>query len=251
MTVADPDSGSPDADCADARRQRAIRSFVRREGRLTDAQSDALTRLWPRYGLGPLPDGEHVLPMPATDFGAAFGRAAPLSLEIGFGNGERLAGAAAGRPDMDFIGAEVHRPGVGRLLQVVEQQGLANVRVMCADAAEFLRTVAPRARFAEIVLLFPDPWHKTRHHKRRIVQPAFVASVVEALAPGGRFRLATDWAPYAEHMLQVLSTEPRLRNLAADGRFVPRPEDRPLTRFENRGLRLGHEVADLDFIKYP
>lgn len=231
------------------RHPRAIRSFVRREGRLTDAQADALARLWPRYGLGPMPDGEHVLPLPPIDFEQAFGRTAPLSLEIGFGNGERLAQAASRHPDIDYIGAEVHRPGVGRLLQEVEQRGLSNVRVMCADAAEFLRTVAPRARFAEIVLQFPDPWHKTRHHKRRIVQPAFVASVVEALAPGGAFRLATDWAPYAEHMLAVLGAEPRLRNASLDGRFVPRPEDRPLTRFENRGLRLGHEVADLEFIR--
>ena len=114
---------------------------------------------------------------------------------------------------------------------------------------EFLRTVAPKDRFAEVLVLFPDPWHKSRHHKRRIVQPAFVADVVAALAPGGRFRLATDWAPYAEHMLEVLNAEPRLENCSADGRFVPRPEDRPLTRFENRGLRLGHEVADLEFVK--
>lgn len=237
------------APSVDSRRQRAIRSFVRREGRLTEAQSSALTRLWPRHGLGPLPDGEHVLPLPAIDFDAVFGRHAPLSLEIGFGNGERLAQAAAAHPEMDFIGAEVHRPGVGRVLQVIEQAGLSNVRVMCADAAEFLRTVAPKDRFAEIVLLFPDPWHKTKHHKRRIVQPAFVTSVVDALAPGGRFRLATDWAPYAEHMLDVLGAEPRLRNASADQRYVPRPEDRPLTRFESRGLRLGHEVADLEFIK--
>jgi tRNA (guanine-N7-)-methyltransferase len=233
----------------DERRQRAIRSFVRREGRLTDAQSDALTRLWPRYGLGPMPDSEHVLPLPPMDFTQAFGREAPLSLEIGFGNGERLAKAAAANPGIDYIGAEVHRPGVGRLLQEVEQAGLTNVRVMCADAAEFLRAGAPAARFAEVVLQFPDPWHKTRHHKRRIVQPDFVATVVEALAPGGRFKLATDWAPYAEHMLDVLHAEPRLRNASPDGRFVPRPEDRPLTRFELRGLRLGHDVADLEFIK--
>lgn len=247
--TAAPDAAPLDAAAEDARRQRAIRSFVRREGRLTDAQADALTRLWPRFGLGPYPDGEHVLPLPPTDFTTAFGREAPLSLEIGFGNGERLAQAAQANPDIDHIGAEVHRPGVGRLLQEVEQRGLSNVRVMCADAAEFLRTVAPRGRFAEVVLQFPDPWHKTRHHKRRIVQPDFVATVVEALAPGGRFKLATDWAPYAEHMLAVLSAEPRLRNASADGRFVPRPPDRPLTRFENRGLRLGHEVADLEFIR--
>lgn len=246
MIEAGPD---PAAAPGDPRRARAIRSFVRREGRITDAQAEALSRLWPAFGLGPLTDGEYVLPLPATDFTLAFGRGAPLSLEIGFGNGERLAQAAAAHPEWDFIGAEVHRPGVGRLLQEVEQRGLGNVRVMCADAAEFLRTVAPAARFAEVVLQFPDPWHKTKHHKRRIVQPAFVASVVAALAPGGRFRLATDWAAYAEHMLAVLHAEPRLRNASADGRFVPRPEDRPLTRFETRGLKLGHEVADLEFIR--
>jgi tRNA (guanine-N7-)-methyltransferase len=232
-----------------ARRSRSIRSYVRREGRLTEAQSGALQRLWPAYGLGPFPEGEHVLPMPEVDFDAVFGRRAPLSLEIGFGNGERLANAAAARPETDFVGAEVHRPGVGRLLQEVEARGLENVRVMCADAAEFLRTAAPRGRFAEVVLLFPDPWHKTRHHKRRIVRPAFVADVVAALASGGRFRLATDWAQYAEAMLEVLNAEPGLRNVSPDGRFVPRPEDRPLTRFESRGLRLGHEVADLEYLK--
>ncbi len=231
------------------RRARAIRSFVRREGRITDAQADALERLWPQYGLGPMPDGEHVHPLPAIDFSEAFGRAAPLSLEIGFGNGERLAQAAAAHPEINHIGAEVHRPGVGRVLQEVEKLGLGNVRVMCADAAEFLRTTAPRGAFCEVVVQFPDPWHKTKHHKRRIIQPAFVATVADALAPGGRFKLATDWAPYAEAMLEAIATEPRLKNLSPDGRFVPRPEDRPLTRFENRGLRLGHEVADLEFIR--
>lgn len=236
-----------DIDMADGRRARAIRSFVRREGRLTEAQSGALTRLWPRYGLGPLPDGEHVLPLPAQDFDAVFGRRAPLAFEIGFGNGERLAQAAGDRPDWNFVGAEVHRPGVGRLLQEVERRGLENVRVMCADAAEFLRESAHAGRFDEIALLFPDPWHKKRHHKRRIVQPAFVADVVAALKPGGRFRLATDWADYARHMLEVLDAEPRLRNVAGPGGFVPRPADRPLTRFENRGLRLGHQVADLEY----
>lgn len=233
----------------DGRRARAIRSFVRREGRLTDAQSGALERLWPHFGLGPLPDGEHVLPLPAQDFAVMFGRAAPLALEIGFGNGERLVEAATARPDWNFVGAEVHRPGVGRALQAVEQRGLSNVRVMCADAALFLREAVAPASFAEIALLFPDPWHKKRHHKRRIVQPAFVADVVAALAPQGHFRLATDWADYARHMIEVLDAEPRLRNAAGSGGFVPRPVDRPLTRFEKRGLKLGHEVADLDYVK--
>lgn len=229
---------------------RAIRSFVRREGRLTGAQSEALIRLWPRYGLGAFPQGEHLLPLPSLDFASLFGREAPLALEIGFGNGERLAQTAAERPALNFIGAEVHRPGIGRLLQALEQGGLDNVRVICGDAVAFLHERAPPGRFAEIALLFPDPWHKKRHHKRRIVQPEFVARVVTALAPGGRFRLATDWAPYAEHMLDVLNAEPRLRNASADGRFVPRPEDRPVTRFETRGLKLGHAVVDLEFIRF-
>ncbi len=244
IDIEQPASGIADED---ARRARSIRSFVRREGRMTDAQSGALQRLWPRYGLGVFPDSEHVLPLPAQDFTAVFGRAAPLALEIGFGNGERLAQAAADRPDWNFVGAEVHRPGVGRLLQDAEQRGLTNLRVMCADAAEFLRNEAVAGSFAEIALLFPDPWHKKRHHKRRIVQPAFVNDVVTALAPGGRFRLATDWADYARHMMEVLGAEPRLRNVAGEGGFVPRPQDRPLTRFENRGLKLGHDVFDLEF----
>jgi tRNA (guanine-N7-)-methyltransferase len=244
-TLAEPAPAS----ATEPSRVRGIRSYVRREGRITEAQADALRRLWPRYGLGPLPEGEHVLPLPPLDLAATFGRRAALGFEIGFGNGERLVQAALTRPEMDFVGAEVHRPGVGRVLQELEKLGLDNARVMCADAVEFLRSgVAPGA-FAEIVLQFPDPWHKTRHHKRRIVQPEFTAMVATALAPGGRFRLATDWAPYAEHMLDVLNGEPRLRNLSPDGRFVPRPLDRPLTRFENRGLRLGHEVADLEFIR--
>ncbi len=216
---------------------------------MTDAQREALTRLWPRYGLGEFPEGEHLLPLPTLDVESLFGRIAPLALEIGFGNGERLAQAAELRPETDFIGAEVHRPGIGRLLQDAERRGLGNLRVLCGDAAEFLQSGAQPGSFIEIALLFPDPWHKKRHHKRRIVQPAFVAAVASALAPGGRFRLATDWAPYAAHMLDVLNAEPRLRNASPDNRYVPRPEDRPLTRFENRGLRLGHEVADLEFIR--
>jgi len=230
-------------------RARGIRSFVRREGRLTDAQADALQRLWPRYGLGSYPEGEHLLPVPAQDWPALFGRRAPLAFEIGFGNGERLIHAAQTRPEVDFIGAEVHRPGVGRALQDIEKLGLSNVRVMCADAVEFVRHAVAPGTFAEVAVLFPDPWHKTRHHKRRIIQPEFAALIANALAPGGRFRLATDWAPYAEHMLDVLNAEPALRNTAENGRTVPRPDDRPLTRFEKRGLRLGHEVADLEFIR--
>lgn len=221
------------------RRARAIRSFVRREGRITDAQADALARLWPHYGLGPMPDGEHVHPLPEIDFAVAFGRAAPLSLEVGFGNGERLAQAAERHPEINHIGAEVHRPGVGRVLQDVEKRGLTNVRVMCSDAAEFLRTTAPRGAFCEVVVQFPDPWHKTRHHKRRIVQPAFASLVASRLRPGGLFRLATDWVPYAEHMREVLDAAPEF-----EGGPVPRPDSRPITRFEARGERLGHVTTD-------
>ncbi|MBL6751501.1 MAG: tRNA (guanosine(46)-N7)-methyltransferase TrmB [Nevskia sp.] len=218
---------------------RAIRSFVRREGRITPAQKHALEELWPRYGVEF--DG-HTPLVPAQ----MFGRSAPLVVEIGFGSGAHLAAAARGRPDADFLGIEVHRPGVGRLLQDLAAAGLGNVRVICADAVEVLRQGLPAGSVDEIFILFPDPWPKKRHHKRRLIQPGFAALLAQALRAGGRLRLATDWADYAAHMLAVLQAEPRLRNTAAAG-FAPRPATRPTTRFEARGLRAGHAVFDLDY----
>jgi tRNA (guanine-N7-)-methyltransferase len=220
---------------------RAIRSFVRREGRITPAQQQALERLWPRYGVEysgtPLRPAE------------LFGRQAPLVVEIGFGSGDHLLTSAQHRPDTDFLGIEVHRPGAGRVLQQADKLGLNNLRVLCHDAVEVLREGLPAGAVDEIVIFFPDPWPKKRHHKRRLIQPAFAGVLARALRPGGRLRLATDWADYARHMLEVLNAAPHFANRAADGGAVPRPDDRPLTRFESRGLRLGHEVADFEYLR--
>lgn len=220
---------------------RRIRSFVRREGRITVGQKDALDRLSPRYSLdgleGPL------------EFAAIFGRVSPVSFEIGFGSGTALLARAQAYPQHDHIGVEVHRPGVGSVMLQAESLGLRNLRVMSHDAVEVLRhQIAPQA-LAEIVIEFPDPWHKSRHHKRRLIQAEFAALLAERLAVGGVLRLATDWANYAEQMLEVLNAEPRLQNLAPDRGFVPRPASRPVTRFEARGERLGHAVFDLAYTR--
>ncbi|MDY0049334.1 MAG: tRNA (guanosine(46)-N7)-methyltransferase TrmB [Halothiobacillaceae bacterium] len=215
---------------------RPIRSFVRREGRLTVGQQRALDELFPRFGL----PGDTPL-----DLSAVFGRSAPVTLEIGFGNGETLAAMAAAAPERDFIGIEVHRPGVGHLLQRIEALGLTNLRVICADAVEVLEHALADASLDTVQLFFPDPWHKSRHHKRRIVQPAFVARIARKLAPGGLFHLATDWENYAEHMREVMEAAEEFRNATAPGAYAPRPSWRPLSKFEQRGLRLGHGVWDL------
>lgn len=222
---------------------RTIRSFVVRGGRLTDAQQRALDGLWPRYGLDPdIAGGSTPL-----DLDAIFGRRAPRSLEIGFGNGDHLAALAVRHPQRDYLGIEVHRPGVGRLLLTCEAQDIRNVRVICRDAVEVLEQALAPASVDEVLLLFPDPWHKKRHHKRRIVQPPFVASVARVLRSGGVFRLATDWEPYAVQMLEVLGASPDFENLAPGGGFAPRDPERAATRFERRGERLGHGVRDLAF----
>jgi tRNA (guanine-N7-)-methyltransferase len=221
---------------------RTVRSYVLREGRITPAQRAALERLWPRYGLEPPPGA--VLDIPAV-----FGRRAPLVVEIGFGSGSQLLAAAQARPDADFLGIEVHRPGVGRVLLAAEQAGLANLRVMCMDAVEVLRDALAPGAADELLILFPDPWPKKRHHKRRLIQPAFAQLLARVLRPGGRLRLATDWEDYAHHMMAVLGAEAQFGNAAGAGSFMPRPDDRLLTRFENRGLRLGHAVFDLEFIR--
>ncbi|HXH02607.1 MAG TPA: tRNA (guanosine(46)-N7)-methyltransferase TrmB [Candidatus Competibacteraceae bacterium] len=218
---------------------RQIRSFVRREGRLTPAQQRAMETLWARLGLAA---GAELL-----DLDRIFGRAAPRILEIGFGNGECLASMAQAQPECDFLGIEVHRPGVGHLLLRLEQLGLSNVRVLCADAVEALGGRFPDASLDRIQIYFPDPWPKKRHHKRRLIQPQFVALLARKLKPGGRLHLATDWEHYAQHMLEVLNAAPEFVNTADDGGFVPRPDYRPLTKFERRGLGLGHGVWDLLF----
>ncbi len=220
---------------------RAIRSFVVRGGRITEAQERALVDLWPRFGL------EHGAE--PLDLDAVYGRSAPRIVEIGFGNGENLAALARARPDVDVLGIEVHRPGVGRLLLTADQLGLANLRVVCHDAVEVLgQRIAPGS-FDQVLIFVPDPWHKKRHHKRRLVQPEFASLVASRLKAGGILRLATDWEPYALHMLEVLDACPELRNVSADGRFVPQPAERISTRFERRGLRLGHGVWDLAYAR--
>lgn len=233
-----PAAGGPDSDSAPHRR--AIRSFVARAGRMTVAQERAWRELWPRYGLA---ETDEVL-----DLDAAFGRVATRTLEIGFGNGESLVALAQAHPDDDFLGIEVHRPGVGHLMLRAESLELRNIRVACRDAVEVLSRQLPDASLDAVLLYFPDPWPKKRHHKRRIVQPAFVALVASKLKPGGRFRLATDWQNYAEQMLAVVGDCAMLEN-EFDAGYAPRPDSRPLTRFESRGQRLGHEVWDLCFRK--
>ncbi len=180
---------------------------------------------------------------------AAFGRDAPRTLEIGFGNGESLVALAAAHPERDFLGVEVHRPGVGHLMLRCEAERLTNVRAICRDAVEVLERRIADGAFDEVLLYFPDPWHKKRHHKRRIVQPAFVEQVARKLKPGGVFRMATDWQHYAEHMLATARACAALRNESTTGDYVPRPDSRPLTRFEQRGQRLGHGNWDLAFRK--
>jgi tRNA (guanine-N7-)-methyltransferase len=216
-----------------------IRSYVLRAGRLGSGQQRALAELAPRF----------VLPFVARplDFAAVFGRRAPVVLEVGFGMGDATAQVAAAAPETDFIGCEVHTPGIGALLQRIGAGGLTNLRIVRRDAVEALREMVPPASLAGVHVWFPDPWHKKRHNKRRLVQPAFVELVVSRLAPGGHLHCATDWQPYAEQMLEVLSAASGLRN-TAEG-YAPKPAWRPLTKFEARGLRLGHGVWDLLFTR--
>ena len=224
-----------------ARPLRRIRSFVLREGRLTAAQERALTELWVDFGID-------YAPAP-LDLDAVFGRAADRLLEIGFGTGDALAAYASAHPDVDCIGVEVHRSGVGHLLLRAQAENLHNIKVICHDAVEVLEHQLPAGSLTAIHVFFPDPWPKKRHHKRRLIQPAFVERLLRALKDGGELRLATDWQPYAEHMLAVLQAFPELTNLAGDDLYVDRHSERPVTRFERRGQRLGHGVWDLAFRK--
>lgn len=220
---------------------RSIRSFVRRQGRMTASQERALAELWPKYGLKP---GEELL-----DLDAVFGRSAPKVLEIGFGMGDALAEMALNHPEQDYLGIEVHRPGVGRLLARLEEQGCDNVRVFCHDAVEILQKQIPDNSLDRVLLFFPDPWHKKRHHKRRIVRSAFVQLIRAKLKPGGVFHLATDWEAYAEWMMEIMSAAEGFENLAGAGNYSEKPDYRPETKFERRGRRLGHGIRDLLFGK--
>lgn len=218
---------------------RPIRSFVLREGRMTDAQRHALETLWAKYGVDEGTD--------ALDFELLFGRAAPCHLEIGFGMGDALAGMGHAHPENDYLGIEVHSPGVGSFMQKAHALELNNVRVISADAVELLEKRIPNASLDAVYLFFPDPWPKRRHHKRRIVNPAFAALVARKLKPGGHFHMATDWQDYARHMLQVMSAAHDFTNVAGEKQFAPRPDYRPLTKFERRGQRLGHGIWDMIF----
>lgn len=222
-------------DGADARRP--VRSFVLRQGRMSPAQTRAFNDLLPRYGIDYVPR--------ALDFPAIFGREAPVILEIGFGMGETTAAIAQQQPHHDFLGVEVHMPGVGALLKRVDEQGLSNVRVIRHDAVEVVTNMLVAQTLAGIHVYFPDPWPKKRHHKRRLLQPAFVHLLATRLAPGGYFHAATDWEEYAREILATCAAEPALVNTADD--FALCPAWRPQTKFETRGRRLGHGVWDLLF----
>lgn len=219
--------------------QHTIRSFVLRQGRLSNAQHRACETLLPKYGIS--------FSQSALDLNQVFGRQAPKILEIGFGMGESTATIAQSHPDNDYLAIEVHTPGVGSLLNQIETLGLTNLRIIQHDAVEVLQHMLPAECLNGVHIFFPDPWPKARHHKRRLIQPALVARLCEHLKTGGYIHVATDWEDYAIQILQVLSQEPQLTNTAPD--YAPRPQYRPLTKFEQRGLKLGHGVWDLLFSK--
>ena len=217
---------------------RRIRSFMRRQGRATDSQKNALETLWDKYCLDPAQP---------VNFDDAFQRQAPLILEIGFGNGDSLAAMAEKNPDLNYLGIEVHKPGVGRLMLLLEQKKLTNVRIYHHDAIEILEQRIPDHSLTGVQLFFPDPWQKRCHHKRRIVKPSFVELLTKKLILGGYFHAATDWEHYAKEMLGVISANEKLLNTSKNKTYCERPEYRPLTKFEQRGVRLGHGVWDLIF----
>jgi tRNA (guanine-N7-)-methyltransferase len=220
---------------------RPIRSFVRREGRLTPGQKRAMEALLPRYGIE--------LTQHPLDFDQLFGNGIAVTLEVGFGNGESLAQMAQASPERGYIGIEVHRPGVGHLLQLIEQHQLSNLRIICADALEVFRSMVPAESLDTVQLFFPDPWPKKRHHKRRIINLGFTQLVAEKLKSNGTFHIATDWANYAETALEVIEQSQCFENLSPNKDFVQRPMERPVTKFEQRGQKLGHSVWDLMFRK--
>lgn len=231
-------SDMADDQTSTAHPHRRIRSFVLRQGRMTPGQQRAFDELWPRWGLA-----REAGALNAAD---VFGREAPLVLEIGFGMGQSLVAMAKAEPEKNFIGIEVHRPGVGKLLHGMAEHGVDNIRVYNDDAVEVLQQCLPDASLARVQIYFPDPWHKKKHHKRRLIQPEFLQLLRARLQPGGLLHVATDWQDYAEHILQTLGEAEGFRNLAAAG-YSPRPAFRPVTKFEQRGERLGHGVWDLLF----
>ncbi|MGF1705707.1 tRNA (guanosine(46)-N7)-methyltransferase TrmB [Enterovibrio baiacu] len=220
---------------------RRIRSFVRREGRLTKGQEQAMNDCWPTMGI----DFEEK----QLDWAEVFGNDNPVVLEIGFGMGASLVEMAKNAPEKNFVGIEVHSPGVGACLMAARDAGVTNLRVMCHDAVEVFEHMLPIASLETVQLFFPDPWHKARHHKRRIVQPEFVQMLRDKLKISGIFHMATDWENYAEHMVEVMDVAPGYKNTATDGSYIPRPDDRPLTKFEARGHRLGHGVWDMKYVR--
>jgi tRNA (guanine-N7-)-methyltransferase len=217
--------------------KRHIRSFVLRQGRVSPAQQRACDTLLPRFGIQ--------YSAQTLDLPLAFGRNAPKILEIGFGMGDSTATIALAQPENDYLALEVHTPGVGNLLKLIEAQQITNIRIIQHDAVEVLRDMIGNATLDGVHIFFPDPWHKARHNKRRLIQAPFIAQLVQKLKPGGYIHVATDWQDYAEQVLAVLSAEPLLENSATD--YAPRPAYRPLTKFEQRGIRLGHGVWDLLF----
>lgn len=220
---------------------RKVRSFVRREGRLTKGQEQALNESWPTMGID--------FDATELDWQQVFGNDNPVVLEIGFGMGASLVEMAKNAPEKNFVGIEVHTPGVGACLMAAREAGVTNLRVMCHDAVEVFEQMLPKESLDMVQLFFPDPWHKKRHHKRRIVQLPFAEMVRDKLKIGGVFHMATDWENYAEHMIEVMEAAPHYQNVAKDGYYVPRPDDRPLTKFEQRGQRLGHGVWDIKYTR--
>ncbi|MCV2352117.1 tRNA (guanosine(46)-N7)-methyltransferase TrmB [Paucibacter sp. Y2R2-4] len=232
-----PEPLAPAESAADAHKHRPIKSFVVRAGRMGSGQVKALAELGPKFVLPFKPERLN----PA----AVFGREAPLVFEIGFGMGDATAKIAQTLADTDFIGCEVHEPGVGALLKHIDERDLSNIRIVQHDAVEVLEQMIAPASLAGVHIYFPDPWHKVRHNKRRLIQAPFVAKLIQHIRPGGYLHCATDWEPYAQQMLEVLTAEPGLENTAQG--FAEKPDYRPLTKFENRGLKLGHGVWDVVF----
>jgi len=229
-------------DKPDYAHHRPLRSFVIRAGRQTTSQKEALEKYWSDYVIA-----DNSAPL---DVQTVFGRQAPLVIEIGFGMGDSLAEMAAANPHLNYIGIEVHRPGVGKLLNNIATRGLTNLHIYCHDAVEILRDCIADGSVEAVQIFFPDPWHKKKHHKRRLVQPAFISALTRKLRPGGRIHLATDWQNYAEHMMTVLQANRDLENSAGTGCYAS-ATGRPETKFERRGQRLGHGVWDLVFIYNP